>query len=168
MYTFTKPSCLCETPQAAVGCLFCLINYLKLCGLEPPFYFASNMEGQEFGSLAGWCISDHMALAGAAGMDGLLPCWLLTAKAWPLSVSFSLSPWCLALWDLCMAWASHSLVFSGWSCLLNGCWLPIGRKQNLSGQYNQSWHSVTSSIFYWSEKSHCSSGPLPRFKDVEK
>lgn len=98
---FVRPSRLLWVAFAAID--FFLTNHLKLCGLEPPFYFAYNIEGQEFGSLAGWRISDHMALAGRAGMGGPLPFCLLTPKAWPLSISLSVSPWCLTLWGL-SAW----------------------------------------------------------------
>ena len=71
--------------------------------MEPPFNFAYNIEGEEFGSLAGWCVSDYMALVGTAGMGGPLPGCLLTPEARPLSISLSLSPWCLTLWGL-SAW----------------------------------------------------------------
>lgn len=65
--------------------------------MEPPFYFAYKIEGQEFGTWAGSCVSDHMALAGAAGMAKFL----------------SLSMLSHFLGSLCMAWVSHSLVILG-------------------------------------------------------
>lgn len=73
------------------------------------------------------CVSDYMALAGAAGMGGPLPGCLLIPEAWPLSISLSLSPWYLTLWGL-SAWLGLLTVWSS-EVVIPFTWLLTSSRQ---------------------------------------
>lgn len=171
--TFTKFTCFCKISKAACCWLplptvyFCLTNYPKTMWLGITILVCSQYLGSAILQLSWGVYLWSHGLSWCRGWVYFHARFSLPKHGLSESLSFSVVSHSPAA--LCMAWASHSMMVEGWTCL----YLPAdfqcrpGRKQKLPALL---WPELVQYHFQniLLDKSQGSPYSLPRFKNVNK